>query len=84
MKGAIILATVIAAVALGACRKEVHHAPMKLGADAAVVSVAQYVCISRNGSPFREWYRKPICQRFAHWQLGFLLLCIPLLGVMHS
>ena len=36
MKGAIVLASVIAAVALGACRKEVHHAPMKLGADAAV------------------------------------------------
>jgi hypothetical protein len=41
MKGAIILATVIAAVALGACRKEVSHEPMKLGADAAVVSVAK-------------------------------------------
>ncbi len=36
MKGAIILATVIAAVALGACRKEVAHQPMKLGADVAV------------------------------------------------
>lgn len=35
MKGAIILATVIAAVALGACRKEVPHEPMKLGAPAA-------------------------------------------------
>jgi hypothetical protein len=32
MKGAIILATVIAAVAVGACRKEVPHSPMKLGA----------------------------------------------------
>lgn len=31
MKGAIVLAAVIAAVALGACRKEVHHEPMKLG-----------------------------------------------------
>ncbi len=38
MKGAIVLITVIAAVALGACRKEVAHSPMKLGADAAVVS----------------------------------------------
>lgn len=37
MKGAIVLATVIAAVALGACRKEVHHEPMKLGAGAAVM-----------------------------------------------
>lgn len=33
MKGAIILATVIAAVALGACRKEVRHEPYKLGGD---------------------------------------------------
>jgi hypothetical protein len=33
MKGAIVLAAVIAAVALGACRKEVAHAPMKLGAS---------------------------------------------------
>ena len=32
MKATIILATVIAAVALGACRKEVEHHPMKLGA----------------------------------------------------
>ena len=32
MKSAIVLATVIAAVALGACRKEVRHEPMKLGA----------------------------------------------------
>jgi hypothetical protein len=36
MKGAIIIATVIAAVAVGACRKEVRHEPMKLGADAPV------------------------------------------------
>jgi len=33
MKGAIIIATVIAAVAVGACRKEVPHTPMKLGAS---------------------------------------------------
>jgi len=32
MKSAIILAAVVAAVALGACRKEVEHTPMKLGA----------------------------------------------------
>lgn len=38
MKGAIVLATVVAALALGACRKEVHHEPMKLGADTAVQS----------------------------------------------
>jgi hypothetical protein len=33
MKGAIIIAVAIAAVALGACRREVEHVPMKLGAD---------------------------------------------------
>ena len=33
MKGAIVLAAVIAAVALGACRKDVAHGPMKLGAS---------------------------------------------------
>ncbi len=36
MKGAIVLATIVAALALGACRKEVKHEPMKLGADVAV------------------------------------------------
>jgi hypothetical protein len=34
MKGAIVLAIVVA-VALGACRREVEHTPMKLGAPAA-------------------------------------------------
>ena len=38
MKGAIILATVVAAVALGASRKEVPHTPMKLGADVPAAS----------------------------------------------
>ena len=33
MKSAIIMAALVAAVALGACRKEVPHQPMKLGAD---------------------------------------------------
>jgi hypothetical protein len=33
MKGAIVIAAVIAAVALGACRREVAATPMKLGAD---------------------------------------------------
>lgn len=41
MKGAIVLAAVIAAVALGACRKEVEHTPMKLGADVSAVEVAR-------------------------------------------
>ena len=34
MKGALVLAIVVA-VALGACRREVEHTPMKLGAPAA-------------------------------------------------
>ncbi len=38
MKGAIVLATLVAAVALGACRKEVPHQPMKLGADVPAAS----------------------------------------------
>lgn len=33
MKGAIVIAAVVAAVALGACRREVPHEPMKLGAE---------------------------------------------------
>ena len=33
MKGAIVIAAVIVAVALGACRREVTHEPMKLGAS---------------------------------------------------
>jgi hypothetical protein len=40
MKGAIVLAAVVAAVALGACRKEVRHEPMKLGADVSAVTQA--------------------------------------------
>jgi hypothetical protein len=35
VKGAIILTAVIAAVALGACRREVPHEPLKLGGPAA-------------------------------------------------
>jgi hypothetical protein len=38
MKGAIVVAAVLAAVALGACRKEVPHTPMKLGADVPAAS----------------------------------------------
>lgn len=33
MKGAIVIAAVVVAVALGACRREVEHKPMKLGAE---------------------------------------------------
>lgn len=35
-KGAIIITAIIAAVALGACRREVPYEPMKLGADVPV------------------------------------------------
>jgi hypothetical protein len=41
MKGAIIIATLVAAVALGACRREVEHTPMKLGAPAPAGEVAR-------------------------------------------
>jgi hypothetical protein len=40
MKGAIILATALVAVALGACRREVEHTPMKLGAEAPAAAQA--------------------------------------------
>ena len=36
MKSVVVLATIIAAVAVSACRREVPHEPMKLGADVAV------------------------------------------------
>ena len=39
MKKIVVLAAVVSAVALGACRKEVEHKPMKLGAEAPVVKV---------------------------------------------
>lgn len=32
-KGVIVVAAIMAAVALGACRREVEHTPLKLGAD---------------------------------------------------
>ncbi len=35
-KGAIIIAAIITAVALGACRREVPYEPMKLGGDLPV------------------------------------------------
>lgn len=41
-KGALIIAAVIATAALGACRKEVPHEPLKLGAaDVPVVQIAE-------------------------------------------
>lgn len=33
VKTTLVLATLIAAVAVSACRREEHHAPMKLGAE---------------------------------------------------
>ncbi len=35
MKGVLIIAAVAAAVAVGACRREVPHEPMKLGGPVA-------------------------------------------------
>jgi hypothetical protein len=42
VKSMIVVAAVIAAVALGACRREVRHEPLKLGAGADM-PVAQQV-----------------------------------------
>ena len=39
IKHSVVIATIIAAVALGACRHEVPHSPMKLGADASAEQV---------------------------------------------
>ena len=36
VKGAIVITAIISAVALAACRREVPHEPMKLGADLPV------------------------------------------------
>ena len=33
VKTTLVMATLIAAFAVSACRREEHHAPMKLGAD---------------------------------------------------
>lgn len=41
MKGVLIVAAVIAAVAVGACRREVPHEPMKLGGPAATAETAR-------------------------------------------
>ena len=36
VKGAIVLATILATVAVAACRREEHHESMKLGANVPV------------------------------------------------
>jgi hypothetical protein len=41
MKSAIVLATVLVAVALGACRREAEHTPLKLGGPAASEQAAR-------------------------------------------
>jgi hypothetical protein len=41
MKGAIVLATALVALALGACRREAEHQPLKLGGPAASEQVAR-------------------------------------------
>ena len=41
MKNAILLAALVAAVALGACRREEAPPPMKLGADVPAASVTK-------------------------------------------
>lgn len=41
VKNVIVISALVAAVALGACRREVVHEPMKLGADIAVENVAR-------------------------------------------
>jgi hypothetical protein len=38
-RNVIVLVTIVATAALGACRKEVPHKPMKLGGDVAQVQV---------------------------------------------
>ena len=38
VKGLIVLSAIVTAIALGACRREVPHEPMKLGADVPVAS----------------------------------------------
>jgi hypothetical protein len=41
VKGAIVLVTILATVAVAACRREEHHAPMKLGAQTTAVEKAR-------------------------------------------
>jgi hypothetical protein len=41
VKNVIVISALVAAVALGACRREVASAPMKLGADVPVENVAR-------------------------------------------
>jgi len=38
MKNAVVVAALLAAIAVSACRREVEHTPMKLGAEAPVAA----------------------------------------------
>ena len=38
VKGLIVISAIVSAIALGACRREVPHEPMKLGADVPAAS----------------------------------------------
>lgn len=41
MKNTILIAAVVAAIAVGACRREVPHTPMKLGAAVPAAELAR-------------------------------------------
>ena len=41
MKGAIVIAAALVAVALGACRREVEHRPLKLGMEVPAAEQVQ-------------------------------------------
>jgi hypothetical protein len=41
VKGLILLSAVVAAIALGACRREAEHTPLKLGGPTASDQVAR-------------------------------------------
>ena len=41
VKGLIVLSAVVAAIALGACRREAEHVPLKLGGPVAGDQVAR-------------------------------------------
>ena len=41
VKNVIVISALVAAVAFAACRREVEHEPMKLGADVSAESVAR-------------------------------------------
>src|SRR3546814_11347128 len=50
VKGLILLSAVVAAIALGACRREAEHVPLKLGGPVASDSVADRKSTRLNSS----------------------------------